>query len=398
MGRFRALINWLHLWLGLSSGIIVFIVCITGSVYVFHQEIKDTTEPWRFVEPQNKAFVPPSQLIDTAKAYVPHHEPTGLTYEGKEGAAAVGFWINTNGKSKFVVVFMNPYTAQFIKKEEPLAKGQFNFFHFIEEGHTSLWLPKNIGRPIVGSAVLIFVFLLLSGLIMWWPKKWNKTSLNKNFKIKWKASFKRLNYDLHNVLGFYMLLFGLIIATSGLIWSFDWFAHSFYYVTSAGESKPEHSHPHSDITQANLVQSDTIPGIDQAFYLALQQQANPHRIYITPGLHDDDDAYEIVMYKYQGKFYNHNTYFFDRYTLEPLRIKGDRYNETSFAQKLDMMNYDIHTGGIAGLPGKILVFLVSLICASLPVTGFIIWVKKKKNNQKQKYSLSHQLNRHASSF
>jgi len=56
------------------------------------------------------------------------------------------------------------------------------------------------------------------------------------------------------------------------------------------------------------------------------------------------------------------------------------------------MKYDIHTGAILGLPGKLLAFFVSLICASLPVTGFIICLKKKGNQKKQKQSLSSHFN------
>jgi uncharacterized iron-regulated membrane protein len=52
------------------------------------------------------------------------------------------------------------------------------------------------------------------------------------------------------------------------------------------------------------------------------------------------------------------------------------------------MNYDIHTGAIIGLPGKILAFFASLIVASLPITGFYIWWGRK---QKQKIKNSESL-------
>lgn len=91
MGKIKAFIYWLHLWLGLSTGIIVLIISITGSIYTFKNEIKNALEPWRFVEAQDTLYAPPSELIDTAKTYVTGAEPTGLTFDGAEGAAAVGF-------------------------------------------------------------------------------------------------------------------------------------------------------------------------------------------------------------------------------------------------------------------------------------------------------------------
>ncbi|GAO31682.1 PepSY-associated TM helix domain-containing protein [Geofilum rubicundum] len=389
--RIKPIIYWLHLWLGLFSGLILFVVSITGALSVFEQEIKDLMEPWRFVEAQDQSFAPPSQLLDTAARYVPGQAATGLTYEDKEGAAAVGFWSQEGANNVFSVVFLNPYTAEFIRKDTHFAEGTFDFFHFIMDGHRALWLPYEIGQPIVGIGSLIFLFLLLSGLIMWWPKSWRKSESKRAFKIKWKGSFKRLNHDLHNVLGFYVLVFALVIVVTGLVWSFDWFGKAVYYMTSGGKSKTEHVHPHSDVAHKHLANNDTIPAIDRAFYKAFEVEPNPQRIYMTPTLTEEDASIEIVFFKYQGKFYHHNTYFFDRYTLEPLRVENDRYDEADFGHRLAEMNYDLHTGRILGLPGKILAFLVSLILASLPVTGFLIWYQKQRKKKKQRQSLLEQL-------
>lgn len=379
---FRRINNWLHLWLGLFSGIVVFIVSITGCFYAFQQEIKDAMEPWRFVEARDQAFVPPSQLLDTARVNMPGKEPTGLTYSNREGAAAVGYHTFEGGKEEFSVIFMNPYTAKPIKKMEAVGNGEFDFFSFIIDGHRALWLPYEIGRPIVGIATLIFLVLLISGLIMWWPKKWNKTTYNKSLNIKWNAKFKRLNYDLHNVMGFYTLIFAFILAVTGLMWSFTWFSDSVYFVSSGGESHPVHQHPHSDISKAALLDNESIPVLDRAWYNVIEQEKDAQGFYLTPYLEDPDDAIEIIAYLDQGSWYNRNEYYFDQYTLERYRVKGDVYEEAMIADKLTMLNYDVHVGAVWGLPGKILAFLISLVTASLPVTGFLVWWNKKKNGKK----------------
>ncbi|QDO94223.1 PepSY domain-containing protein [Formosa sediminum] len=375
---FRKINDWLHLWLGLVSGIIVFIVSITGCFYAFEQEVKDATEPWRFVKQQDVPFVPPSQLLDTAKVYMPKEKPTGLTYSNAEGAAAVGYSYYVNEKRNFTAIFINPYTGKFIKKEHSLGSNDFNFFRFIIDGHRALWLPYDIGRPIVGVFTLIFLFMLISGLIMWWPKNFKKSNLKKSFKIKWNAKIKRINYDLHNVLGFYSLIFALVLAITGLVMSFEWFADSVYYVTSAGEERPEHHHPHSDVNYANLVANNSSYSLDKAWYATRIQEMDAQGFYMTPILKDDDDAIEIIAFQDNKSYYNKNEYYYDQYTLKPLRMKGDRYEEADFSDQLTMLNYDIHIGAALGLTGKIFAFFISLICASLPVTGFIVWLSKKK--------------------
>ncbi len=377
-GLFRRINDWLHLWLGLASGVVVFIVSVTGCFYAFQQEIKDALEPWRFVDVQPGGFVPPGRLLDTAAKYMPTQQPSGLTYSNETGAAAVGYFGMENGKQTFSVVFMNPYTGGFIRKQQTIGGGEFDFFRFIIDGHRALWLPYAIGRPIVGIATLVFLALLVTGMVMWWPRKWNKGTRDKSFKITWKASFKRVNYDLHNVLGFYSLLLAFALAVTGLVWSFTWFDRALYYVTSGGEGKPEHHHPHSDVSQKDRRWEHASSPLDSAWMATMEQVDRVGGIYLTPILHDDDDSYEILVYHDYGSYYDQSAYFYDRYTLEPLEMDGHTFRGAKFADQLAMLNYDIHVGAVWGLPGKVLAFLVSLICASLPITGFLVWWNKRK--------------------
>ena len=380
--KFRKVNDWLHLWLGLSSGIVVFIVSITGCFYAFQQEIRDVMEPWRFVESRDEAFVPPSVLLDTARSYMPGMAPTGLTYSNKTGAAAVGYHTFNEGEENFSVVFMNPYTGTLIKKMKTVGNGEFDFFRFIIDGHRSLWLPDHIGRPIVGVGTLIFLVLLISGLVMWWPRKWSNSRYKKSFRIKWDGSFKRINYDLHNVLGFYTLVLALGLGITGLVWSFTWFEDGLYYLASGGEEHPGHHHPHSDPSQAGFLQKDEMSVLDRAWYKVLAQEQEAPGLYLTPILQDKEDPIEIIAYQDHGSWYNRNEYYFDQYTLERYRVKGDIYEEAGFADQLMLLNYDIHVGAVWGLPGKMLAFLASLVSASLPVTGFLVWWNKKKKKGK----------------
>ena len=372
----RRINNWLHLWLGLVSGLIVFVVSLTGAIYTFQKEIKDFTESWRFVTVQQRSFVPPSALLAEAQKHFPGRKPTGITYAPANQAAAVGFQSQVKGKRSFSVVFLNPYDAGFIEAKTLNAK--FDFFDFILDGHRHLWLPRKTGGLIVGIAVLVFVVLLITGLVMWWPKKWKRKHLKPAFKIKLDARPKRLNYDLHNVLGFYSLLVALVLALTGLVWSFDWVEKGVYWLSSGGKAKTEHQHPHSDSTlAAQYAMVPVATNLDRAWQRVMTETGLvPGGIFLSPQVETADDPIEVVVYKDYGNFYNRNEYFFDRYTLQPLRAPDDRFATAAFADQLSIMNYDIHVGAVLGLPGKILVFLAGLICASLPITGFIVWWNK----------------------
>ncbi len=378
---FKKLIGWLHLWLGLVSGIVVFIVSITGCIYVFQQDIKDAQESWRFVEAEQQSMVPPGTLLDSANAYVQGLAPTGLTYAGKTGAAAVGYERIENGRESFEVVFMNPYSGKFIKKQST-SDANFDFFRFIIDGHRYLWLPQAIGKKIVDYATLIFIFLLISGLILWWPKNLKKAEKRKAFFIKWNAKFKRLVYDLHNVVGFYSLILAFIIVATGVVVGLTWFKDGVYFVASGGETQEMQFPPSSPSSET--AQLTTHEKLNKAWYKVMnQEQEVPKGMYISPNLSNKNAPILIISYHDSETFYDRSTYYFDQYSLQRIHTPRDSYKEASFANKLMMLNYDIHIGAVGGTLGKILAFIISLICASLPVTGFLYWWNRPKKKRIQ---------------
>jgi uncharacterized iron-regulated membrane protein len=81
-----------------------------------------------------------------------------------------------------------------------------------------------------------------------------------------------------------------------------------------------------------------------------------------------------------GTYWKADYRYFDQYTFRELNVNHiyGRMTDANFADKLYRMNYDIHVGAIGGVAGKILAFCVSLMVASLPVTGFILWWGKRR--------------------
>jgi uncharacterized iron-regulated membrane protein len=129
---------WLHLWLGLASGIIVFVVAITGCILVFEQEIKSMTQPWLHVtRPAGSPYLPPSVIHGKMADRFPGKKIYSVWYYGHERSAQVSM----NADS---VVYVNPYTADVVAITE-----DEDFFHFILEGHTELWIEGKVGQNIV---------------------------------------------------------------------------------------------------------------------------------------------------------------------------------------------------------------------------------------------------------
>lgn len=214
---------------------------------------------------------------------------------------------------------------------------------------------------------------------MWWPKKWNKKSVDNSFKIRWKAKFKRLNYDLHNVLGFYTFIIALIIALTGLTWAFEWFNKAVYATATLSTAPISYPAYSSDTTAVASIASP----MDYALQQARKIYPDAKRYTTSPVTGNKAAAISVSAYGHEGTYYDANTLYFDQGTGK--RLGAELYQRQNLGHKLVAMNYDIHVGAIGGLMGKIIAFLVSLVCASLPITGFYIWWGKKRK-QKKKYS------------
>lgn len=375
---------WLHLWLGLVTGIVMVIVCLTGCIWVFQEEITNLIEPESTVPYQAKPVVRPSQVMAIAATAFPGKEVAYAMYQqGKAIEATIGGRGKAGGSVK-----IDPYTGQIIRVEKR-EKGQVNFFRWVLNGHRALWLPYNIGRPIVNYSTLIFIITLITGMVLWWPQKWTKSTRERSFTIKWNGSAKRVNYDLHNVLGFYSLLVVMAISMTGIVFGIEWFSKGLYWTTTGGRTLPEHRRGgmSSDTLQPNRPYTNA-QAVDLAWKtVARQNPASKGFFMMFPSGKDQKGTIDILVYPSAGKFYDRQGYHFDRYTVAAIAHKDIDtvpFAQSDFGDKLRRMNYDIHVGTVLGLPGKVLAFFASLIGASLPITGFIIWWGKGKKKGKKK--------------
>jgi uncharacterized iron-regulated membrane protein len=372
---FKKLVGKLHLWLGLSAGLIVCFLGITGCILAFEREIEDATQPYRFTAIQPTAPLSPSALQKVAIAQLPGKKLHSVSYQ--PGRSAVASFYNGDPEY-YYLIFMNPYTGKVLKVKDMST----DFFRVIIDGHFYLWLPHEIGQPIVASATLIFVVLLITGVILWWPR--NKAARKQRFKVKFNAKWRRTNYDLHNVLGFYMSWVIIFIAFTGLVWGFEWFAKSMFWATSGGKTMTEFSMPQSDTTAIAKSQGGNTIDI---LWQRMRTENPGYTGVIEMHMPEDKNVALEVALNPDGKTYWKADYrYFDQYTLREMEVQHayGKLKNTTMAQKIQRMNYDIHVGAVAGLTGKVMAFLASLLCASMPVTGFLIWWGRKKKTAKEK--------------
>jgi uncharacterized iron-regulated membrane protein len=368
----KKIIGKVHLWLGFISGIIVFIIAITGCLYAFQAEIaKLTGKAYRNVAPKHAPYLPPTQLKGIVEKKLPGKHLHSVAY-GAPNEAVVATFFSFEPVKYYYTIYVNPYTGEVLKVKNM----QRDFFQIVLMGHYYLWLPDAIGQRIAIYATIIFVVMMITGIILWWPK--NKAAAKQRFAIKWNAAWRRKNYDLHNVLGFYMTWVVIFMAITGLVFGWNLLANAIYK-TAGGKKSLTYEEPLSDTTQ--VAHATALP-VDKLWYQVQQQNPNAETIEMHfPST--NKSAIEVAVNTDANTYWKTDYRFFDQYTLKELPVNHiyGRFKDAKGADKLLRMNYDIHVGAIWGLPGKILAFFASLIAASLPITGFMIWWGRRKKKK-----------------
>ena len=364
---FKKIVRKIHLVLGLSSGLLVFILAITGATLVFQPEFEDATQSFRFIKETGGKLLPPSILLKEAEKSLPGKMIHSIGYE-RGRSVNVSYY--HEDPDYWYDGYFDPYTGKLLHLKDSYS----DFFGVLYAGHYRLWLPLHIGKPIASTATLIFIVMIITGIIQWWPKKSN---IGQRFQIKWSARWRRKNYDLHYVLGFYVSVIGLFIAITGSVMGFQWFEKSYMWTITGGKSNYILSIPLSDASTKSET-NDIYNNIDAIFHKLSTSYPKARKLEVHVP-EDDMMAIEasanVNEYSWQA-----DVIWYDQYTLKEIPVKHPwrRQAELSNGEKLRRMNYEMHTGILFGLPGKLILFFSAIIIASLPISGFIIWLGRRK--------------------
>ncbi len=395
----RKIINKIHLILGLTSGLVVFIVSLTGCLYVFEEEIRDFTQAkYLYVNPESKAKIPVNEAIAIVEKAFPKEKITQVRWKTAPENTTI---VYTKSRQ---AISLNPYSGEVLGTRNM----ETDVLNVIEHIHTSLLLG-DIGSEIIKWNVLIFFILLITGIILWFPKNVkfatnftnytnffeNNPALRQAFTVKWSARWKKINYDFHSVYGFYLSWILLFISLTGIWWMFDSVKDFVYWATDSKQTYKEKvfsTLPHAEKVkgEAQKVKLGEEPNNEETVRNNLTRTELIQRCYLHAAEHgkgfnqvfvslpQDSLATIRVLfrYPYTSLVRNQSNFYYDQYSGKLLR--ADLYQNYSIADKVRSSNYDLHTGRMFGMTGKILAFLASLFATSLPITGFLIWWNKRK--------------------
>jgi uncharacterized iron-regulated membrane protein len=364
----RKFINDVHLWLGLISGLVLFVVCLSGTIYTFSDEVQELLDPAKYqaIHMAGQQRKPVDSLI--RKVQSQHKGPLVYVIVPNDPDRAYTISIRQRPKDKWgSAYYVNPYSGQLQGNGDTRSAA---FFLWTMNLHRWLLMREHGGMLIVGMATLIFVVLTLTCIFLWIPKKLR--GWKRGLIVRFSANWKRVNHDLHNTLGFYALPLLLVMALTGLCWSFEWYSNGVSKLIGAevwGEyyAKPLRSESAAGRQPVGL---DSVVGQSGKLFnypgqLFIRLPKDSSGVIITEKTRDGFFALAAV-----------DKLSTDQFSGKALKI--ERFNNKSGSEKLVSLIRPLHIGSIYGTFSKIFYFIACLIATSLPVTGCLIYINKLK--------------------
>lgn len=372
----------IHLYLSLAAGLVILIACLTGAILVFEKDLQMALNKDRYYVTAGSRKLSPDLLVRAVTDSFPKAKINSIKlYADAERSAEVS--VNFPGdktrkspkkdnsskpaapqRQPGFTIFIDPYTGTILEKYSY----QETWFYTVFSLHR--WLlggNDSVGKYIVGVSTFIFLFILITGVILWWPK--TRRILKQRVRIKWDAGWKRLNHDLHIVFGFYSCIFLFIFAFTGLAWSFEWFNDGIYKVTNS-PLKPKPAPKSAFVDGAARISFSKAFAAAQAIY----PQAQFYNIQ-TPK--DSAEAVSVsVLRKNPAHESATDAVYIDQYSGAVLGSL--KYEERSIGARVRSTFKPVHTGSIWGTPSKIIAFIVCLFGVSFPVTGTVMWLNRLK--------------------
>jgi uncharacterized iron-regulated membrane protein len=397
----RKIFRNIHLWLSIPFGILITLICFSGAALVFEKEVMELCHrDLYFVKKVEAAPLPMEQLMTKVAATLPDSvSVTGVNVSSDPERA----YQVTLSKPRRASMYVDQYTSEVTGKYE-----RAPFFNFMFRMHR--WLLDSMkqdggifwGKMIVGTSTLMFVFVLISGVFVWWPR--TRKALKNSLKIVANKGWRRFWYDLHVAGGMYTLVFLLAMALTGLTWSFQWYRTGFYK-TFGVEVQPSMGHGNA---AANATAKDGKPdgkpegregrgersgnrgerpageggrsegrGAHRRSPYAHWEQVYEQLAQANPGYKQisvSDGSASVAF----NRFGNQRAT--DRYKFNPRNgeiTETTLYKDLENSGKIRGWIYSVHVGSWGGMLTRILTFIAALIGASLPLTGYYLWIRKK---------------------
>lgn len=395
----------IHWFLGITAGLVLSIMGVTGAIYSYEQQILKwiNTDSYT-VQAQSGPKLSPAELYQHFKQQNPEMQINSVSLDASPtGSSTVN--IAKEGARRGYNMMVNPYTAEVL----PEIKGR-EFFQFIQQLHRYLTMGP-VGKQITGACALMLIFFVLSGLYLRWPKR---HSMKQWLAVKPQLKGRNFIWDLHAVVGTWVVIFYLILACTGLYWSYDWWRNGMFKVLgverpqpemqqgqggrggaeqgrSAGESRGEgagESGPRSEGQRENRGEGRE-KGVDDTLLLTALNKS-------WAGFQNEfNDKYSTVTFNIPKKADGELKLSFTDVEVQHERARNnatynyqdaaftsvEMYEDKKLNEKIMSSMLPVHRGSFFGPIYQFFAMVASLLMPLFFVTGWMLYLKRRKQKK-----------------
>ncbi|MGF6115303.1 sulfite reductase (NADPH) flavoprotein alpha-component [Janthinobacterium lividum] len=361
----------LHWFIGITAGTVLVIIGLSGATLAFKDELLDVINPGvRHVAVETRAPLTPAQLGNIAAAE--HGQRVAsITMYAEAGAAPRLFFAPKNGQRRGESIYVHPYTGA----TRPALTGA-GFFEWTESLHRWLLLPRDPGRQVAGALALCLLGLALSGLYLRWPRRpldW-RTWLTFDPALKGRSFL----WNLHAVAGTWCLVVYVALTLTGIYWSYDVVRDN---IDAWAGKPPRMAQAQAPGKKGQSKENKEIPAVDIGPAWSSFQQHAPGWTLASVRL--PTRAGEAVQFTWLASDAPHERAR-SRMSILPADgtvTENEPYSQQALGSRLVNIIYPLHMGTYFGLPGRIIVTLASLGLPLFAITGWMLYLGRRKAKQ-----------------
>ncbi|MGL5145641.1 MAG: PepSY-associated TM helix domain-containing protein, partial [Acinetobacter junii] len=351
----------IHWFLGITAGLILSLMGITGAIYSYDQQILEFINKESYVvEAASTPKLTPAQIFQHFNKKQPDIEINSITIAADPTASST-VNIKKEGARRGHNMMVNPYTAEVL----PEVKGR-EVLQFIQRLHRNLTAGE-FGAQITGASTLMLIFFVLSGLYLRFPKK---HSFKQWFFIKPKLKGRNFIWDLHAVVGTWLVVFYLLFACTGLYWSYDWWRAGMFKVM--GVEQPKRNEPNQDRKkpEKEKLKPEQVTNILSQSWTGVNAQIGREYSSLTFNIPKKNDAKLELSFvdaiPQHERARNQAIYNYQSNTFE----KFELYEDKKLNEKIMSSMLPVHRGSFFGDTYQFLAMLASLTMPLFFVTGW----------------------------
>ncbi|RPE26852.1 sulfite reductase (NADPH) flavoprotein alpha-component [Acinetobacter sp. BIGb0102] len=371
---FKKVFFQIHWFLGITAGLILSLMGVTGAIYSYEPQIlKWINQDSYVVEVAQSPKLTPAQLYQHFNQQQPEIEINSITI-ASDPAASSTVNIKKEGARRGYNMMVNPYTAEVL----PEIKGR-DTLQFIQRLHRNLTAGE-FGAQITGASTLMLIFFVLSGLYLRFPKK---HTFKQWFFIKPKLKGRNFIWDLHAVVGTWVVIFYLLFACTGLYWSYDWWRAGMFKVMGVEQPQrnQQHNEPRNRKHKEEGLSTQQVNTILTQTWTGVNAQIGREYSTLTLNIPKRDDAkvevsfVDIIPQHERARnqaVYNYQDKQFEKFEL---------YEDKKLNEKIMSSMLPVHRGSFFGSTYQFIAMLASLSMPLFFVTGWMLYLKRRKQKK-----------------